>query len=176
LGTIAQLTECTHCHGRGSVPEKICTHCKGRGIETRSEEVHMNIPAGIRDGEVVRISGQGEAIAHGSAGDLYVHIHVRADAKHQRVQDHLHMIEVIPLSLTLTGGERVVTTLDGNVTVTIPPGAQHKDVLRIRDKGFPLRENPNKRGDLLLELSVATPKRTNKRLKEIADELAREGY
>lgn len=176
LGTIAQLAECTRCHGRGTIPERQCKTCKGKGIETRSEEIPMRIPAGIRDGEVVRLTGQGEAIAHGTSGDLYVKVHVRSDKTYQRVQDHLHMVETIPLSLALTGGTRTVTTLDETITVTIPAGSLHKDVIRVHGKGFPIREHAGKRGDLLLELSITMPKKSNKAIANIADALMREGY
>lgn len=176
LGTITQLKECTRCHGKGTIPEKVCKSCKGVGIENRSEEVHVQIPAGIRDGEVIRMMGQGEAIANGGGGDLYVKIHVKLDPRFQRIQDHLHIVLEIPLSLALMGGTRKVTTIDGKLEVTVPAGSQHKDVIRVRDKGFPIREHGSQRGDLLLELSIPMPKRANKRIKEIADELAREGY
>lgn len=176
LGNIAQLSECSRCHGKGNIPEKICKTCKGLGVETRNESIHVRIPAGIRDGEVVRITGQGEAVANGVAGDLYVKAHIKADKRFQRVQDHLHVIEAVPLSFALTGGSRNIETLDGVLAVEIPAGSQHKDVIRIRNKGFPIHERTNMRGDLLLELNVLMPKRINKRLKEIADELSREGY
>ncbi len=175
FGTFAQLTECTHCAGKGTIPETPCKPCAGKGVHPANEEMHIVVPPGIRSGEVIRMSGKGEAIPHGGPGDLYVKVHVLKHDKFHRDNDDLLMDLHVALSDALVGAERTIETLEGQTNIKIPSGTQTGDLLRIRAKGFP-RGDGTERGDLLLEVHVDMPRRVSKRIKEIAEEMKKEGF
>src|SRR3989344_461310 len=119
FGSFTALSECSHCRGRGEVPEKICRHCRGSGIFKKSETIDINIPAGIRDGEAIKFTGAGEEIANGQAGDLYVRIRVLPHHALRREGFDILMDLYLPLTKMLLGGEEIVETLDGKLSVRI---------------------------------------------------------
>ena len=84
FGTFSVQAACSMCSGRGQVPEKKCTHCRGEGIERREEEITIVIPSGIENGQAIRMGGLGEALHAGTAGDIYVKVHVRPDPKFRK--------------------------------------------------------------------------------------------
>lgn len=174
FGTFAQLTECTQCGGKGTIPEIPCKPCGGSGVHPANEEMHIVVPPGIRNGEVIRMSGKGEAMVNGAPGDLYVKVHVLKHPKFHRENDDLVMDLHVALSDALVGADRTIETLEGNTAIKIPAGTQTGDMLRIRSKGFPRGEG-TERGDLLLEVHIEMPKRVTKRIKEIAEEMRKEG-
>ena len=138
FGAVSTARECEHCHGRGKMPEQSCDTCKGEGVARRQEEIKIAIPSGIENGEMIRMPGRGEAIASGgSAGDLYIKIHVKNDARFSRDGTTLSTTLSIKLTDALLGGEYSVPTLDGDVTVKIPAGISHGEILRVRGKGVP---------------------------------------
>jgi DnaJ-class molecular chaperone len=144
-------------------------------VHPANEEIHIVVPPGIRSGEVIRMSAKGEAVPGGGPGDLYVKVRVLTHEKFHRENDDLHMDLHIPLSEALVGGDREIETLEGKTAIKIPAGAQTGDLLRIRSKGFPRGEG-TERGDLLLEVHIDMPRRVTKRIKEIAEEMKKEGF
>ncbi|MDO8183892.1 MAG: DnaJ domain-containing protein, partial [bacterium] len=112
IGTFTNLSECGECHGRGTIPEKKCHTCAGAGIFKKSEEVKVVVPAGIENGEMIRLSGRGEAISGGPAGDLYVKIHVEKSKIFTRDGQNLKMDLNIKLTDALLGGSYQLKTLD----------------------------------------------------------------
>ncbi|MDO8576681.1 MAG: DnaJ domain-containing protein, partial [bacterium] len=89
FGTFTSTRPCPRCHGRGQIPETVCEACRGEGIRKREEEIHIVVPSGVEDGEMIRMPGRGEAVQGGGAGDLYVKLHIKADAKFSREGNHL---------------------------------------------------------------------------------------
>ena len=139
FGTVTALAECENCRGRGKIPEKKCSSCRGEGVLPKKEEVTVKIPAGIEDGQMIKLSGQGEAVSAGIPGDLYAKIHVRPHPVFRREGSNLAMNLDIRLSDAVLGKEKELKTLDGIIKLKIPAGIDSGEVLRLRGKGIPHR-------------------------------------
>jgi DnaJ-class molecular chaperone len=139
----------------------------------REEEISIIIPAGIRDGEMVRMTGHGEAISKGTAGDLYIKINVTPHPVFRREGNDLVMNLNLKLSDALLGTKYPIQTLDGEIEVTIPEGVSINEILRVRGKGVPVGKN--KRGDLLIKLHIKLPSKLSRRERELIEELKKEG-
>ena len=137
LGTFAQERECAICHGSGKVSEEKCSVCKGAGVARKEEQITIRVPAGIQNGEQVRLAGAGEAIQNGKAGDLYVRIHVGQHKVFHREGHNLVMTLNVKLTDAILGAEYPVQTLDGEIKLKIPKGVSSGEVLRVRDKEYP---------------------------------------
>ncbi len=173
FGTIANTKICEVCLGTGEVPGEICDKCKGKGVFRREEEISIVIPSGIRDGEMVRMTGFGEAISRGTAGDLYIKINVAPHPVFKREGNNLVMNLNLKLSDALLGAKYPIQTLDGEIEVTIPEGVTINEILRVRGKGVPVSKN--KRGDLLIKLNIKLPGKLSRQSRELIEELKKEG-
>lgn len=173
FGNIASNKICEVCLGAGEVPHEICETCKGKGVLRREEEISIVIPAGIRDGEMVRMTGYGEAVSRGTAGDLYIKINVTPHPVFKREGNDLVMNLNLKLSDALLGTKYPIQTLDGDIEVTIPEGVSINEILRVRGKGVPVGKN--KRGDLLIKLNIKLPSKLSRKSREIIEELKKEG-
>ena len=173
FGNIANTKICEVCLGAGEVPHDICETCKGKGVLRREEEVSIVIPAGIRDGEMIRMTGFGEAVSRGATGDLYIKINVAPHAVFKRDGHNLVMNLNLKLSDALLGAEYPIQTLDGEIRITIPEGVALNEILRVRGKGVPISKN--KRGDLLIKLNIKLPGKLSRKSREIIEELKKEG-
>ena len=173
LGTISSTKICEECHGSGEVPKEACDKCKGKGVLRREEEISIVIPAGIRDGEMIRMTGMGEAISRGTAGDLYIKINVAPHPVFKRDGHDLVMNLNLKLSDALLGTKHTIETLDGEIEVTIPEGVSINEVLRVRGKGVPVSKT--KRGDLLIKLNIKLPTKLSKKSRDIIEDLKKEG-
>jgi molecular chaperone DnaJ len=166
---------CPTCGGRGRVVRNPCRICAGSGTVPRERNVAVQIPAGVEDGTRIRLSGEGEAGAHGSPpGDLYVHIAVRPHPLFQR--DGANIFCRVPLRMTQAalGGEIEVPTIDGTAAkVKIPAGTQSGDQFRLRSKGFSVLRS-TQRGDMYIQVAVETPQNLTKRQRELLEEFERE--
>ena len=173
LGTISSTKTCEECHGAGEVPKELCEKCKGKGVMRREEEISITIPAGIRDGEMIRMTAMGEAISKGTAGDLYIKINVAPHPVFKRDGHDLVMNLNLKLSDALLGTKYPIETLDGQIEVTIPEGVSINEVLRVRGKGVPIAKG--KRGDLLIKLNIKLPNKVSRKSRELIEELKKEG-
>lgn len=173
FGNFTSTRACPTCNGRGTVPEKPCTACAGAGVRKREEEIHIVVPAGVEDGEMIRMPGRGEVAPGGGAGDLYVKLHVRRDPALAREGNNL--VTTISLKLTdaLLGTELQVSTIDGKTTVSVPAGTSHGDTLRVRGEGVPYGRG--NRGDLVVRVTIDMPKKLSRAAKEHIEGLRREG-
>tara|TARA_B100000508_G_scaffold140402_1_gene141285 strand:- start:562 stop:1647 length:1086 start_codon:yes stop_codon:yes gene_type:complete len=173
MGTFQTVKVCDVCQGSGQVPKEKCGHCAGVGVRRAEEEVEIAIPAGVQDGEVIRMTGRGEAIPGGQPGDLYIKLHVERDQRVKREGNNL--VTDLPVKLTdaLLGNEYAVETLDGAVTIKVPAGVQHGELLRIKGKGVPTGETS--RGDFLVKISIETPAKLSRKAKKLIEELRGEG-
>ncbi|OGG50547.1 molecular chaperone DnaJ [Candidatus Kaiserbacteria bacterium RIFCSPHIGHO2_02_FULL_54_11b] len=172
FGTFTSARPCPRCHGRGQMPEAACETCRGEGIRKREEEIHIVVPAGVEDGEMIRMPGRGEAATGASAGDLYVKLHIKADAKFSREGNSLITVLPIKLSDALLGGEYRVPTLEGDEVIGVAPGISHGEVIRVRGKGVP---HGRGRGDLLVRVDIEFPKKLSKHARELIEKLRTEG-
>ncbi len=173
FGTFTSSRQCPRCKGKGQIPETPCDVCRGEGIVRREEEIHVVVPAGVENGEMIRMPGRGEAISGGPAGDLYVKLHVRPDQKFTRDGHNLATTLSIKLSDALLGAEYRVRTLEGDEPLAIPAGVVHGEVLRIRGKGVP--HGRGMRGDLLVRVDIEFPKKLSREARDLVEKLRGEG-
>lgn len=162
---------CPKCHGTGKFVSTPCSTCSGAGRVKKQKTLSVKIPAGVDEGDRIRLSGEGEAGSHsGPAGDLYVVIHIRPHPVFTREHNDLHCEMPISFSAAALGGEIEIPTLDGYAKIKIPAETQSGKVFRLRSKGIKgVRSNTP--GDLLCHLVVETPVNLTARQRELLQEL-----
>ncbi|HDH04035.1 MAG TPA: molecular chaperone DnaJ [Candidatus Campbellbacteria bacterium] len=174
FGSFASMRECDKCLGKGAIPSKKCSVCGGSGVVPKKEEIGIVIPSGIEDGEMIKLSGMGEAVAGGISGDLYVKIHVLPNSVFRKQGNDIFMDLDIKISDSLLGCEKEIKTIDGVIKLKIPAGIDSGEVLRVRGKGIP-RQGQGKRGDLMIKIVVRTPKKISRSAKNLIEELKKQG-
>jgi len=162
---------CPKCHGTGKMVKDPCPTCNAAGRVKQHKTLSVKIPAGVDEGDRIRLSGEGEAgVNGGPTGDLYVVIHLKAHEIFQREAGNLHCEMPISFSTAALGGEIEVPTLDGSAKMKIPAETQTGAIFRLRGKGIkPLRSNEH--GDLMVHVAVETPVKLTERQKELLREL-----
>ncbi len=166
------VTECPTCQGRGDVVEKACRQCDGTGRVMKERVLNVKIPAGIYDGQTIRIRGEGEPGPTGAArGDLRCIVRIRASQFFQRDGDHL--ICILPISFTQAalGGQVDVPTLTGSAPLRIPAGTQHGAVFRLPSKGLPNLQT-GRTGDEMVQVTVEIPRKLNREQEELLRKFA----
>ena len=139
------------------------------------EKIAMTVPAGIADGQRIRLQKRGKAgIDGGERGDLYITFHILPDNRFTRVDNDLYTTVSCDIFTLLLGGEAIIPTLNGNVKTTIKPGTQPESKLRLRGKGFPLYRQEGKNGDLIITIKATVPQ-LNKRQMELIEEAKKAG-
>lgn len=177
-GMFRMVTACPACRGRGSVIKERCTNCHGKGRVGRTRKLSVKIPAGIHDGQAVRVPGEGEPPApdrsptgEGVRGDLHVVVRVRNHDLFQRDGDHLLMEMPISFTQATLGASVEVPTLDGKRTLEIKKGTQYGDLFRLQGAGLPnLRSG--QRGDLVVVVKIETPKKLSAKQEQLLREYA----
>lgn len=169
MGAIQTQKECPKCKGSGKIPEKKCSTCSGSGIENRKEEINVRIPAGVENGNRLRVSGKGEAIANGVNGDLHIYIKVGADKNFKKDGNDLYSKLKIDLVDAVLGSVEKVKTIDGEIKVKIPEGTQSGKILKIKNEGVVI--SGNSRGNLFLEIVVKIPQKLSRGEKKLFEEL-----
>ena len=173
LGSFTTWRECKECQGSGKIPEMPCSACGGFGILKKTDEAKIVIPAGIQDGEMIRLPNKGEAVPRGVAGDLYVRIHV--ERHHSFRRDGANLLMELPIKLTdsLLGAEYAIKTLEGDeIKIKIPEGITYGEMLRVRGRGVPRKAG---RGDLLIRIIIKIPTKLSKKAQDIIEDLKKEG-
>ncbi|HEV2062069.1 MAG TPA: molecular chaperone DnaJ [Solirubrobacteraceae bacterium] len=172
FGQVVRSVTCDVCHGDGRVPEQPCSECDGRGRAVEERTLRVDIPAGIEDGQRIRLAGRGHAGEAGAPdGDLYVAVRVRPDERFVRDGNDLVTALDVPAPLAALGATLEVETLDGPEEVAIKPGTQPGDVVVLRGKGVPdLRRG--RPGDLRVVVNVVIPRSLSRRQRELLEELA----
>jgi len=162
---------CPRCHGEGRMISDPCPKCRGAGRIEESRTLSVKVPAGVDNGDRIRLAGEGEAGEHGMPpGDLYVHIRVKEHEIFAREGSDLFCEVPIAFTTAALGGELAVPTLDGRVMLKIPTETQSGKVFRLRSKGVrPVRGGPQ--GDLLCRVAVETPVNLNEEQKSLLREL-----
>lgn len=172
LGTISTTKICDTCNGAGKVPKEFCDKCHGKGVLRKEEEININIPAGIRDGEMIRMTGLGEEVFKGTTGDLYIKINVNSHPIWKREGIDLVTNLNLKLSDALLGMKYDLETLEGKIEVSIPAGVGINEILRIKGKGVPMK---GKRGDILIKLNIKMPNKLSRKARELVEKLKDEG-
>jgi molecular chaperone DnaJ len=171
FGQLVQSGPCPACDGAGKVPEQPCERCDGTGREARERRWDVEIPAGIEDGQRIRIGGAGHAGEPGApAGDLYVLVGVEPDPRFERRGGDLVTVVEVPATKAMLGGEIEVETLEGVRPVEIPAGAQHGDSVRLDGLGLPSLRDP-RRGDQHVLFRVTVPRELDSEQRALAERL-----
>jgi curved DNA-binding protein len=172
--TIEAAERCPDCGGSGTKDKQTCPTCRGRGSIRRPKSLEVNIPAGVRDGSVIRLAGQGEpGIGHAQAGDLFLRVRIKPHPLFSLVGEDDLQVELPTAPWEAALGARVgVPTLDGPVEMTIPPGAQGGQRLRLRGQGLNRRRGG--RGDEYVKLKIVIPPKLTLKEKELFEKLAAE--
>jgi molecular chaperone DnaJ len=171
LGQIRTTSTCPECLGSGKLAEKKCSICRGEGAVKEIKKVKINIPGGVDEGQVIRLTGEGEAGPKGSpAGDLYVNVHLEPHPLFSRRGADIYTKKVINIIQAALGDKIEVETLYGSVKLAIPEGTQSGEKFRLRSKGLPKLRGFG-RGDEIVEIIVKTPKNLTKKQKELLREL-----
>ena len=161
---------CPTCHGSGKMISDPCVACKGAGRVKHHKTLSVKIPAGIDEGDRIRLGGEGEAgVNGGPPGDLYVVIHLKDHGVFQRDGDDLHCEMPVSFTTAALGGEIEIPTLEGQAKVKIPAETQTGQVLRLRGTGIKGVRSAAP-GDLLCEIVVETPVRLTERQRELLRE------
>ncbi len=162
---------CPTCHGTGKVIPDPCQTCDGQGRVRNHKTLSVKIPAGVDDGDRIRLAGEGEAGTNGGPpGDLYVVVQLKPHSVFQRDGADLHCEMPISFTVAALGGEIHIPTLDGEAKIKIPAETQSGQVFRLRGKGIrPVRSSVS--GDLMCHVVVETPVRLTDRQKELLREL-----
>ena len=175
LGSMQTMAACPDCRGRGKRVGKKCQHCGGDGILAKTSNIKIKIPAGIDDGQSIRLTGHGEAAPYGGqSGDLYVRAHVRPLSGFERDGFDVYTEKEISYPQAVLGDKVDVEILDGMVKLVVPEGTESGRLIRIKNKGISHVES-SARGDHYVKIKIRVPKRlsreTRKKLEELKDEL-----
>ena len=172
FGTVQSTRTCDACGGTGKIIEKPCERCKGKGRVMVAKTVTVNIPAGIDDGQTLRLGGKGGMGYNGGPdGDLLVTVSVRNHKQFIREGYDLYLNYTIPMTVAVLGGEVTVPTLTGDVKYKIPEGTQSGTTFRLRGQGIQ-RLNGSTKGDLLVNCTVEIPKRLTDSQREAFEQFA----
>lgn len=173
FGQFETNATCDTCHGTGKIPKVKCSTCRGEGVLKKETEIKVKIPAGIDNGEMIRLSGGGEAISGGQSGDLYIKIYVKKHPIFRKEDVNLVMDLPVKLTDALLGSEVSIKTLDGEILLKVPEGLKHGEILKIKGKGVPYEKGY--RGDILIKTSVVMPTKLSKSAKKAIQDLKNEG-
>ena len=171
-GMFRMVTACPNCRGRGTVIRDHCLSCGGTGRQLKKRVVTVKIPAGVHEGQAVRIVGEGEAGETGApAGDLHCYITIRPHPLFTRHNNDL--VCQVPISFTQAalGGEIEVPMLKGSEKLTVPAGTQHGEVFKLKGKGLPdIRSYRS--GDQIVQIVIEIPKKLNEKQKQLLRDFA----
>jgi len=177
-GMFRMVTACPTCRGTGKIIKDKCGTCHGRGRVGKKRKLNVKIPAGIHDGQAVRVQGEGEPPAQeqsasgaGVRGDLHVVVRVKHNEFFERDGDHLLMELPISFTQAALGAEVDVPTLEGKQKLTIKKGTQYGEILRIQDAGLPNLRSGRK-GDLVVVVKIETPKKLTSKQEDLLREFA----
>jgi len=161
---------CSTCSGAGQIIKSLCRTCRGAGASKDNKTLSVNIPAGVDNGDKVRLSGEGEWMKGGKSGDLYVAIRVIENSIFERDGRHLYIEAPIPFDISVIGGSIKIPTLEKNISLKIPANTQTGKIFRIKGKGASIVRD-RRRGDILCRVVVETPSSLDKNQIKLLQEL-----
>jgi len=176
LGRVQQTTTCRRCEGEGTIYEERCGTCAGDGVVREEATLTVEVPPGIRDGQTLRMDGEGAPAegGRGPNGDLLIEVSVADHPEFERDGDDLVKTQPISFPTAVFGADVEVETLDGTVSVDVPAGTQSGETFRLRNKGMPrLQRRGN--GDLYVQVQVVTPEDLNEEQREALEQFAEAG-
>lgn len=162
---------CPSCRGRGKIVSKACTNCSGSGSASVNETIKVKIPPGADTGSRVKLRGIGSAgVMGGPAGDLYIELEVKPHPTFKRDGDSIYVDIPVTIMEATLGGKIKVPTLDGTVTMTLPPGTDSGKKFKLKGKGIPHRKTGT-RGDEFAVINIVVPKNVTDKTKEALEEI-----
>jgi molecular chaperone DnaJ len=173
FATYVQVTACPTCKGKGKLIDSPCSNCRGSGLIRRRRKITVKVPMGIDEGYQLRLRGEGEMVADGEPGDLYVVVHVRPSTQFMREGDDLWHVAIITYPQAALGADISVPTLDGSTTIKIHPGTQVGETITLRGKGMPRFRGYGK-GDLFVRIGISVPERLTSQQRGLLEQLAKE--
>ena len=172
FGQVVRATVCDRCGGDGKIPETPCRVCAGRGRTVMPVKLAVDVPAGIEDGQRIRVTGRGHAGDHGGpSGDLYVQVRVREDPRFVRNQDDLVTVVDVAAPLAALGTTVSVPTIDGTTELEIPAGTQPNETFLVRGQGMPALRS-GRRGNIQVVVNVVIPRRLRRDQRELLAQLS----
>lgn len=175
FGSFTQSAVCPECQGQGKVPEKKCSKCGGDGRVRDDKKIEINVPAGIKNNQTIKVEGEGEAAARGGvAGDLYITIHVKTHPYFQRKEDDLYYDAELTFTQLILGDKILVPSLDGQVKLKIPANTPPGKLFRLKGIGMPHIDRRGA-GDMYVRAMLKMPKSLSWKQKKIIDDLKKEG-
>lgn len=172
LGNFSVRSTCGDCHGDGKKAAKKCTQCHGAGLEKETASLKITIPAGIDNGQMIKLSGQGEAVGNGMAGDLYIKVIVKPDERFERDGDNIYTQSNITFSQAALGDKITVPTVDGEVALKIPSGTRSGQTFKLKGKGA-TKLHGRGRGDQFVKINLETPQKLSRAQRKLFEELLR---
>ena len=172
MGPFIRVVTCQRCGGKGTVITDPCAGCRGTGRSRKRRALTVRIPAGVREGQVVRVPGEGEPNQEGTnRGDLHVYVRVRPHPMLTRRGDDL--ICQVPLSFTqaVLGAKASVPTLTGTEEIDVPPGTQNADVIQLKRRGLPSMRT-GKKGDQFVQVYIEVPRKLTKHQRDLLESYA----
>jgi molecular chaperone DnaJ len=171
-GFLSVRRTCSSCGGSGQIVKQICKECKGEGARHANKKLRVTVPAGIGDGNRLRIAGEGQPGANGGPnGDLYIFFSVKEHPVFERHENDLHCTVPITVAQAALGDEISVPTLEGPYDLVIPEGTQSGTELRVRGRGIPEVQGRG-RGDLVVHIEVKIPSKLTRDQRRLFEELA----
>ena len=167
FGTVQNVQTCPNCGGSGKIVKEKCPKCAGTGYTSSRKKIKVTIPAGIDNGQSVRIREKGEpGVNGGPRGDLLVEVNVSRHPIFQRQDMHIFSTVAISFAVATLGGDVKIPTVDGDVLYTVKPGTKTDTKVRLKGKGVPSLRNAQVRGDHYVTLVIQTPERLSAEAKE----------
>ncbi|MCD7743930.1 MAG: molecular chaperone DnaJ [Lachnospiraceae bacterium] len=167
FGTVQNVQTCPECHGTGKIIRDKCPNCYGTGYTSRKKKIKVTIPAGIDNGQSIRIREKGEPGSNGGPrGDLLVEVIVGRHATFTRQDMNIYSEVPITFAQAALGGDVRISTVDGDIVYTVKPGTQTDTKVRFKGKGVPSLRNKNQRGDHYVTLVVEVPTKLNEAAKQ----------
>ena len=172
LGNFQTQQTCPSCRGSGQSVSEYCKGCDGQGLQTKSKQIKVNIPAGVEDGNKLRVRGEGDAgPSGGPSGDLYIFLQVKDDPKFRREGPEIYSDAAVSYLDAVLGVSLQCPVIDGEVTIKVPPGTQPGQVMRLKGNGAPKLGNPTSRGDHYVTIKVEIPKELSREEEELVEKL-----
>ena len=168
FGMVRNVQTCPECNGTGKIIKEKCTSCRGTGYTSSRKKIQVSIPAGIDNGQSIRIRDKGEPGTNGGPrGDLLVEVNVARHPIFQRQDVHIFSTAPISFAQAALGGDVRIKTVDGDVIYTVKPGTKTDTKVRLKGKGVPSLRNPQVRGDHYVTLVIQTPEKLSPEAKEV---------
>ena len=174
FGRFVRVMPCDECNGSGEIIEEKCEHCHGTGKELKSKKIKIDIPAGVDNGNVITLRGEGNIGEKGAPrGDLYIYISVKEDPLFKREGNDLFVTIPITFTEATLGAEIEVPTLEGNENYSLPEGTKSHSIFKLKNKGVPNVRGTG-RGDLYFTVEIVIPTNLNEKQKKMLLELSKE--